>query len=142
MKCFTKYSLLLLTLIVFTTTIGFNVFAHFCKQDGTSISYVIPEKHTCERKLEIPSCCHKKETSNNAIEEKCCSEQIWSYKLSSALDYSTYYVSSLFIVVPSIDFNYFTPSYCYKPEIKVVYEYLPPPKAGKTILIANQVFRI
>lgn len=142
MKRFTRYSILLLTLVVFTTTIGFNVFAHFCKQDGTSISYVIPEKHACEKKQEVPSCCHKEEKSDKGFEEKCCSEQIWSYKLSSALDYSIHHVSPTFIVAPSFDFNYFIPSYSYKPEFKLVYEYLPPPKVGKTILIAHQVFRI
>lgn len=142
MKRFTRYGLLLLTLIVFTTTIGFNVFAHFCKQDGTTISYLIPEKHACENKVEAPSCCHKEEKSDKAFDEKCCSEQIWSYKLNSEVDLSINQTSPFFIVVPIIDFNYFTPTYSFNPILKAVYEYLPPPKSGKTILIAHQVFRI
>lgn len=142
MKRFIRYSILLLALVVFTTTIGFNVFAHFCKQDGTSISYVIPEKHACQEKQEVPSCCHKEEKSDKTFKEKCCSEQIWSYKLTSELDHSINHASPFFIVVPTIEFNYFTPAYSFNPILRAAYEYLPPPKSGKTILITHQVFRI
>lgn len=141
MNILTRYILFLLTIVFFTTTVGLNVFAHFCKQDGTSISYLIPEKHACEKKQEVPSCCHKEEKRDKSFEEKCCSEQVWSYKLSSELDHSIKQFLPV-LVVPTIKFNYFVPEYHFNRVFKTVNDYLPPPKKGKTILIAHQVFRI
>jgi hypothetical protein len=142
-KLVTKYSLIFLSLVIFSTTTGFNVFAHFCKKDGVSISYVVPTNHACADKQEIlPSCCHKEKNQAPKMDDNCCSEEVWSYKLNTELDYTISISTIVLIPFQFHSFNYLFPSYCFESTGTAIYEYLPPPKTGKSILIAHQVFRI
>lgn len=140
MKRVAKHILIFLSLVIFTTTIGFNVFAHFCKEDGTTISYVLPNKHTCEQKNNISSCCHKTETT--LFKANCCSEQIWSYKLNSEFDHSIVPISLIFQKFKVIACPFFIPTFIYQRKIKEIIDYLPPPRTAKSIRLSQQVFRI
>jgi hypothetical protein len=147
MKRLVKYIHFLTLIVFFSTTIGVNVYAHFCKKDGNTISYFIPNNHGCENEEEkIASCCTEKlknncsSTSESLSEEKCCFEKSWTVKLSTDYEVENQIKSPISfalnltcetIIVSELSINPLFHSFCD-----------PPPKSGKEILILHQIFRI
>lgn len=144
-----KVLLTFLSIVVFSTTVGLNVFAHFCKKDGTSISYVIPIEHDCQKEAIENSCCHKDivptccSNEESQIKEDCCSDQVKFFQLTSDLKLDK------FKGLPSISFALFSIQDFFIKENDAFLRSLtiysfenPPPKSGRDILISHQVFRI
>jgi len=135
--------------LIFFGSIGINIFAHFCKQDGISYSYIIPEEHICSPMETVESCCHEEKTCSisdaetGIKESSCCTEEMWNYKISSEFQNHTLIskikFSSLFTIQPII--KGYT-KIIYRTKVCVANYPLPPPLSGVDRLIKNQIFRI
>lgn len=147
MQVMRKIAIYLFVAVIFTGSVGINVFAHFCKINGVNYSYVIPPNHSCKpQPVKEDNCCHKPvaaEKHETEFKKNCCEQEVKSFKISSDLiqksapELSTYYlptkvVSDFVFAVAEQESASYTP----------FYETRPPPKTGQEILILNQVFRI
>jgi hypothetical protein len=140
-----------LIIVSFIGTIGINVFYHSCDEDGVFTAYFINTNTHCEATEsieELPTCCQeenkKEHSSNQAIEEDCCNDEVSYFKAS--LDYFSTF--DLKITAKN------TVSLLSIPKWKRVYSNStirtslhyedPPPllKTGREILLNKQVFRI
>ena len=133
--------------VIFTGTIGINVFAHFCKIDGVDYSYIVPPSHSCKMEAEVETCCHQGEdkaiSNQPEIKKNCCQEAVSSFKISS--DYTQKSTPDLvfnFIAPKSVSCIFFEEIYIASEPFLVSHLTRPPPKTGQEILILNQVFRI
>lgn len=136
-------------LVIFTGTIGVNVFTHFCKIEGVDYSYIVPVEHSCAKKQKVESCCHQPAEANKQAEQQakidsnCCQEEVASYKISS--DYIQKSVPApVFVFTPVRPLiNIFPEIGAFESELLLSAEVTrPPPKTGQEILILHQVFRI
>lgn len=151
MKNLKQIGILFMASLLFLGSLGFNVFAHICHKDGLSISYVVPKEHGCEKKVEIASCCHESKTSQElkacdlspSIDEDCCSEEVWSYKIPSDFeDYSQAQIT--FVPLASIVTSDQGQCLLFGAKETISLYPNPPPQilSGKEIIIRHQVFRI
>ena len=135
----------LFIVLIFSGSVGINVFAHFCKVDGAEYSYVLPSVEACETEEVAGSCCHGPQLEKKiAIKSNCCEEETAPYGITSDfLQKSASGLSWEFVPLASV-----SPGYIYnqgvepKPKAKTKTTRPPPPKKGKQILILHQIFRI
>lgn len=152
MNALKQASTLILVGILFLGSVGVNVFAHFCKQDGTELSLYTPPAHACETEIE-PSCCHAPSASgthsdheHGIAESDCCQETNFLFKI--ATDFSPF--EDAFQVEKEINFPLATqnviPTYefLFSEENATSVPFLrpPPSQSGREIFTANQQFRI
>lgn len=142
-----KIMILVFAFVIFTGTVGINVFKHFCSKDGLNYSYITPPSHSCQEAEEVEeSCCHAEariSSSKHEIRKNCCEEEVSSYKISS--DYIQKSATDLhleFLPVKSVSSVFFEESYVLAETRTAGSIVRPPPKTGQEILILNQVFRI
>jgi hypothetical protein len=152
MNAIKQTSTLILVGILFLGSVGVNVFAHFCKLDGTELSLFTPPAHACETKIES-SCCHAPSTSeihsaneHGVSASDCCQETNFLFKI--ATDFSP--SEDAFVVVKGINFPLATidsvPMYdfLFSEENATSIPFLrpPPSQSGRDIFTSNQQFRI
>jgi hypothetical protein len=154
MNAIKQTSTLILVGILFLGSVCVNVFAHFCKQDGTELSLFTPPAHACETEIEIESsCCHApsafethSDDEHGIIESDCCQETNFLFKI--ATDFSP--SEDAFVVEKGINFPLATidsvPMYdfLFSEENSTSLPFLrpPPSQSGREIFTANQQFRI
>jgi len=130
---------LLFSLFVFVGSTGFYVFEHSCKMDGTETSLFIQSEHQCEEDVILESCCHKPEKEKD---QDCCSDEVKVVQVNydyfhSGLDVNFAAILPAIIqpIYVSLVFN------ATKVGTIVKHDSSPPPKSGREIGIAHQVFR-
>lgn len=134
--------------LLFTGSIGINVFAHFCSQDGTDYSYILPPE-TCAREIqptEKPSCCHAEAPVDNhgkQFKSNCCHEAVSTFKIPADFLHQIHGLQA-WAIFPG---QQPTPVYAFASAIEVAprvlgFEKRPPPKPGQEILILHQTFLI
>jgi len=132
--------------VIFTGTVGINVFAHFCQLDGVDYSYVVPPDHACQKEVKEASCCHAKQVKAkpaSEISSNCCKEEVSSFKITSEyIQKSVPGFSMEFIPVQATTCVYRTELYRESGPCVLSYTTRPPPKTGREILVLHQVFRI
>lgn len=151
MNAIKQASTLILVGILFLGSVGVNVFAHFCKQDGTELSFYAPPSHACEEEVE-PSCCHAPTAENHSdsehgiAESDCCQETNFLFKIATDLstsDDTTWLVPvSDFIVNQATSFPIYS-VFVSDEELHSNQFFRPPPsQSGREIFTKNQQFRI
>lgn len=134
-------------LVIFTGTVGINVFTHFCREDGLDYSYLAPPSHSCETEAAEESCCHDTEkeaaSSGYEIRKNCCQEAVSTFKISS--DYTQKSADQVhFELIPAkaISCVFCEEMYATTEAASAAPVTRPPPLSGRDILILHQVFRI
>jgi len=131
--------------VIFTGTVGINVFAHLCKVDGVDYSYVVPSSHQCKTEVQEESCCHSYDEENHetAISSNCCKEEVSSFKITSEYIQKAFPGWAMeFIPVQSVQCIWIAETHPESDACVLGYDTRPPPKTGRDILVLNQVFRI
>lgn len=129
-----NFTSILLAVVLFITTSGFSIYSHLCTISG--------DKDYSVSQLE-PCCSSDAQQSSADIQkESCCQTDHQFIKL----EVNASQVNK--DILPVIVEQYFSLIH-YQPDLLFctdrelfLFENLPPPKAGKSILITNQVFRI
>ncbi len=125
---------ILLLVVVFVTTSGFNLYSHLCTASGSKDISVV----------KIESCCdHNTETSTAvSAGESCCetSNQLIKLEVKTTAHKAQNLLPDLKIVsIPLLQF--IVPAIA-DVELTQFAQDIPPPKLGRDILLAKQVFRI
>lgn len=125
---------LLLLVVLFTATTGFNLYSHLCTSSGS--------KDVSISKVE--SCCAQSNESSDVYIEKesCCELDNQLIKL----EITTTNQKVINLVPDILPVAIFLLENISLQQISVNHSHntkdLPPPKIGRDILLANQVFRI
>ncbi len=146
MKFFRQILILFFATVIFTGTVGVNVFAHYCKIDGVDYSFILPKEEHCKKeKVETSCCLSDVKTASEAIqiEEDCCSDEVTSFKIASEIfqkEVGNFQLLSFFSSYPSGSYVFVSE----KIESSLTYFNAkePTPKWGRALLIQNQVFRL
>ena len=148
MKPFLRKSVLFFfVFLLFTGSIGINVFAHFCSLNGTDYSYILPPE-ACAQEIqptEKPACCHAEapvDQSDKQFKNNCCQEAVSTFKIST--DFLHHFSTLTWAVIPDQQpaaVYAFATAIAATPRV-LGFEKRPPPKPGQEILILHQTFRI
>lgn len=146
MKIFQSTILISFSVILFLgNSFGFDVFQHFCKEEGSlSIAYIINDIDHCEKNVtEKQSCCSTQEEQEEQKDDDCCNDEIEHIQIK--LDYSEVFQTPDFRII-QIDLPFYTieNSFVIESEYNVSISTYPnpPPISGREIGIKNQVFII
>ncbi|TNE54940.1 MAG: hypothetical protein EP338_05700 [Bacteroidetes bacterium] len=151
-----QISSLLLIVLIFSGTVGVQVFRHHCPKDGMEISYLLPSEDPCKAK-EKESCCSESgaeekhcseaesEEHDFCMEDPCCVQDMLVYKLAADFELNeggqAEDVVTTFIAIPVLDQDKSELVYDQRPVIPFLREHQFF-RTGRSILIAHQVFRI
>jgi hypothetical protein len=141
-----KTGLFFLVFLLFTGSIGINVFAHFCSQAGTDYSYILPPD-SCETEMAaaLPACCHAPvqiDHSDKQFKNNCCQEAVSTFKIST--DFLQKFSSPLVwhLVPQQPKVLYAFAETVVEAPLVLGFAQRPPPKPGREILVLQQTFRI
>lgn len=129
-----NFTSILLAVVLFITTSGFSIYSHLCTISGDK-DYSVSQ---------LEPCCSSdtQQSSADFQKESCCQTDHQLIKLEvNAPQINKDILPVLvghYFAIPEYQANL---SSCRDQGI-FLFENLPPPKTGKTILITNQVFRI
>lgn len=135
-----KLFIILFAGLLISGNIGINVYSHFCKHDGVSVSVFVKSEHECDSKKHEtkPACCHQE-----PADDDCCTDEISVAQI--AFDYSYHYQNLIpdfeWVAVESDNnFPAFNDVLRNDENIKPISR--PPPKSGRDILIQKRVLII
>ena len=146
MNFFRQILILFFATVIFTGTVGVNVFAHYCKIDGVDYSFLAPNDDHCVNEETLDSCCMAKVDlveSDLHMQDDCCSDEVNSFKISSEIFQKEYNENQIVIS------SHFSPMLIpviaiqdYETDLHYFNLRQPIPKSGRDLLIQNQIFRL
>lgn len=146
MKFFKQILILFFATVIFTGTVGVNVFAHYCKIDGVDYSFISPKEDHCNKEKEQESCCLpaiKTSKEETQVNDDCCSDEVTSFKITSELFQKEINNNHIVAVSSPIEpFIYSSIILEESPNLNYFNYRQPIPKWGRDLLIQNQLFRI
>lgn len=134
---------ILFSVLLISGNVGIDVYSHFCKHDGVSVSVFVKGKHECDSKKhqeqkKEKTCCHVEPKDDN-----CCTDEISI--AHQVFDYSFQNQKVLPEVVWVTENNNLSyaqfETFVYE-EPTIHQSNKPPPKSGRDIIIFKQVFII